>query len=425
MLLEFRVRNFRSFADESVLSFVASPDAHLLQQNTMATSLNTPARAVTSSVIYGANASGKSNLLRALLLMRGVVLESAALKPEQAFNVQPFRLDQLSANTPTLFEITLVLGGVRYQYGFELTPNRIVAEWLLVYKTAKPQKWFDRTYDAKSNKEEFYLGNHLTGQRNLWKDSTRPNALFLSTAIQLNSEQLLPLYHWFKDNLVVFLDGGLLSPAFSTKMIESTDGQTSIVSMMAAADIAIAKIDAIPRKTMLREIKFDLQTGMTSADEPRETEQLEPRFQHRGQDTTAEFAYEDESQGTQKLFSLAGPLLDILKKGSLLAIDELDRSLHPLLVRKIVETFQDPEVNRHGAQLVFTTHDTSLLDQTLLRRDQIWLTEKTAHQSSRLVPLTEFSPRKGEALERGYLTGRYGGVPILGEHLVPEARTRG
>jgi len=125
----------------------------------------------------------------------------------------------------------------------------------------------------------------------------------------------------------------------------------------------------------------------------------------------------DESQGTQKLFSLAGPLLDIIKNGKVLVIDELDRSLHPLLVRQIVRTFQDPVQNERGAQLIFSTHDTTLLDSQFLRRDQVWLTEKRRNQSSELVPLTEFSPRKGEALEKGYLSGRYGGVPVLDDYL--------
>ncbi len=136
----------------------------------------------------------------------------------------------------------------------------------------------------------------------------------------------------------------------------------------------------------------------------------------------AEFDFGDEFQGTQKLFSLAGPLLDIIDKGRILAIDELDSSLHPLLMRQILKAFQDPELNTKGAQIIFTTHDTSLLDGKVLRRDQIWFTEKLEDQSSVLIPLTEFSPRKGEAIERGYLSGRYGGVPILRDRLIAGRR---
>ena len=138
-----------------------------------------------------------------------------------------------------------------------------------------------------------------------------------------------------------------------------------------------------------------------------------PRFQHVTQNGSATFEFEDELGGTQKLFALAGPLFDILKNGSVLIMDELDRGLHPLLVRQLVALFQNPESNAHGAQLLFTTHETSLLDPEFPRRDQIWFTEKNAEQASTLFPLTEFTPRKNEAFESGYLSGRYGAVPIL------------
>jgi AAA15 family ATPase/GTPase len=190
---------------------------------------------------------------------------------------------------------------------------------------------------------------------------------------------------------------------------------------MRSADIAIHGVTAVKRKGFQRTVHFDLQTGR-AATGGGELEMLVPMFKHQAGRNTAEFEYGDESQGTQKLFSLAGPLLDIITGGKVLVIDELDRSLHPLLVRQIIRTFHDPD--RSGAaQLVFSTHDTSLLDMQLLRRDQIWLAEKTKTQATRLVPLMDFSPRKGEALERGYLGGRYGGIPILEDRL--KAGTRG
>jgi AAA15 family ATPase/GTPase len=417
MLLEFRVRNYRSFGPEATLSLVASSDKEMAETNTVATGIPSLPRAVCSSVVYGANASGKSNLLRAMLLMRGVVLESVQLKPDQPYNVQPFRLDEKLKAEPTLFEITIVLEGVRYQYGFEFTPNRIVSEWLLVYQKAKPQRWIERRFDPKTQQETFEFSAHLAGQKRAWQEATRPNALFLSTAVQLNSEQLKPLHSWFADSLIVLLDGGTLPFGFSTDMVRNADGQESIRAMMAAADIAISAIKAVPKKSVMQAIKFDLATGASETSRE-EGEILVPEFTHEAGGNSANFDFGDESQGTQKLFSLAGPLLDIIKKGKTLVIDELDRSLHPLLVRQIINTFQDPVLNEHGAQLLFSTHDTSLLDNDLLRRDQIWLTEKRPDQSTELVALTEFSPRKGEALEKGYLSGRYGGVPILNQRLI-------
>ncbi|ODT24699.1 ATP-binding protein [Hyphomicrobium sp. CS1BSMeth3] len=416
MLLEFRLRNYRSFGEESTFSLVASSDREHAETNLTATGVAALPRALRSGVVYGANASGKSNLLRAMLFMRNVVLGSFSLQPTQKLNVQPFLLDEQLKTEPTLFEVTVILEGVRYQYGFKLTPDRIVGEWLFVYPKSKAQRWLDRNYDAKTDKDVYETTSFLLGQKKAWQDATRPNALFLSTAVQLNSEQLAPLHRWFADYLIVHLDGGHIPYDFTTRMVQEAEGELAIRSMMGSADLAIASIGAEKRKGFQQMFQFDLATGRANS-KREEGELLFPIFEHRAGKTTAKFEYADESQGTQKLFSLAGPILDILKHGKVLVIDELDRSLHPLLVRQIVNTFHDPEQNKRGAQLVFTTHDTSLLDGHLLRRDQIWLAEKQQDQSSALVPLTEFAPRKGEALEKGYLSGRYGGVPILAERL--------
>ena len=368
MLLEFRLRNFRAFRGEATFSLIASLDKALLDENTAPTGLTALPRVVRSAAIYGPNAGGKTTLLRALQLMRGVIVESASLKPDQTFNVQPFRLDDTSSKEPTLFEITLLIDGVRHQYGYEFTPNRIVAEWLLVYQTARPQRWINRTFDRVTEKEEFEFSSHLTGPKRVWQEATRPNALFLSTAVQLNSEILQPLFQWFSASLNVFLDGGHIPHDFSTGMVEKEKGR-SIAAMLSAADIGIRSIAVERQKGMQRAFHVKFVTGdvETSASEG---EILLPKFRHQAGEFKADFDYTDESQGTQKLFALAGPILDIIENGYTLVIDELDRSLHPLLVRQLVKTFHDPDINTRGAQLIFSTHDTSLLDATLLRRDQ-------------------------------------------------------
>lgn len=420
MLLEFRLRNYRSFRDECALSMVASTDKDLAETNTFALTLPGIPRALRTAAVYGANASGKSNLLKALGLMRAVVAESFALQPGQHYNVQPFRLDDGTRTAPTMFEVTILIDGVRYQYGFEFTQQAIVAEWLDVYQKAKPQNWFDRTTDLKTGKVTVETGTHLTGQKRVWADATRANALFLSTAAQFNSEQLLPVFSWFANSLVVMPEGGLITPDFSTGYIQDAARKQAVVSMMAAADIAISAISTVQQRGFEHHVEFD-PTGRPAA-RVQERDLLMPRFTHASGTVTAEFDYQDESFGSQKLFSLAGPLLDIIANRKVLVIDELDRSLHPLLMREIVRMFQDPRQWQSGGQLIFSTHDTSLMDPSFMRRDQFWFTEKHADQASVLVPLTEFSPRKGEALEKGYLGGRYGGVPILHDGLLNEGR---
>lgn len=413
MLVEFRVKNFRSLRDEQVLSLVASRDKTLLDGNTLETGIKASPALLRSAAIYGANASGKSNLIKALQYMRGVVVESATLiQPGQTFSVQPFRLDAESANQPTAFEITFLLDEVRYQYGFALTAQRIVSEHLLVYKAFKPQRWFNRYLDADTGKDVFEFGPGLKGPKNVWEGATRTNSLFLSMAVQLNSEQLRPVFDWFASRLVIFNEVSPLAPQFSVHMLQQAEKRKAICDFLSAADISIADIDVVTNKKPGQVVHFDIAAGKTEV-RTEDIEENQLRFHHVTENGGAVFDLADESNGTRNLLFLTGPVLDILNKGLTLLIDELDTSLHTLLVRQLVQLFHQPEINT-GAQLIFATHDTSLLDAPdLLRRDQIWFVEKGRDQASSLVSLSEFSPRKNEALERGYLMGRYGGVPFL------------
>ena len=186
---------------------------------------------------------------------------------------------------------------------------------------------------------------------------------------------------------------------------------------LASADISISDVLSVPRQGFHQNIMFGPEGTQVTREE---REILTPQFVHNTEHGSASFELHEESQGTQRLYALAAPVLDVLKNGRLLIVDELDSSLHPLLVRRLVRMFHQPELNPHGAQLLFTTHDTSLLDRTLFRRDQIWFTEKDRDQATRLYPLTDFSPRESEAWEKGYLIGRYGAVPFFNEFISPE-----
>lgn len=417
MLLEFRIRNFRSIRDEIVISFVASKDKKLAETHLASTGIKSLAHVVRSAVVYGPNASGKSTLLQALAFMRGVVAESATtMQLGQTFNVQPFRLDAEWATQPTEFEVSFIFNGVRHQYGFSLTPERIVDEWLLVYRAAKPQQWFSRSFDEETKTSTYEFSTHLTGPRKLWQESTRPNALFLSTAAQLNSELLGPVFRWLVEQPVYFGAGLTPLPDFTTELLQTEVGKRAVRDFLTSADISISDVVSVPRQGFQQKIMF----GPEGAQVTREDrEMLMPQFVHKTERGSASFELHEESQGTQRLYALAAPVLDVLKHGRLLIVDELDSSLHPLLLRQLVRMFHQPELNPLGAQLLFTTHDTSLLDRTLFRRDQIWFTEKDRDQATHLYPLTDFSPRETEAWERGYLIGRYGAVPFFNEPTPP------
>ncbi|MDQ2991137.1 MAG: ATP-binding protein, partial [Pseudomonadota bacterium] len=386
MLVEFRIKNFRSLRDEQALSLVASTDKTLQHTHTLATGLKAAPSLLGSAVIYGANASGKSNLIKALQYMRGVVIESATvIQPGQTYAVQPFRLDLQSTSQPTGFEVTFIVDSVRYQYGFAMTSQRIVSEHLLVYKAFKPQRWFERHFDAATGKDIYDFGPGLKGPKTLWEGATRPNALFLSMAVQLNSEALRPVFDWFVNGLVIFNEQAQLSQQVSIQMLKQADGRRQICDFLAAADISIADIEVVTRKVPGQAVHVDLVAGKTEV-RTEEMEEHQLRFSHVTEKGEAVFDLMEESSGTRNLLFLAGPVLEILRKGQTLIIDELDTSLHTLLVRELVRLFHTPEVNTGGAQLIFTTHDTSLLDASdLFRRDQIWFVEKHRDQTSALV----------------------------------------
>lgn len=369
MLIEFRVKNFRSIKDEQALSLAATKDTELSDTNTIETNVKAIPRLVCSAVIYGPNASGKSNLINALGYMRAIVTESIAMRPDQTFDAQNFRLNKATENEPTEFELTFLEEGIRYQYGFTMTQKQIYDEWLLVYKSSKPQQWFSRHLDTETMKYKYEFGSNFIGSRKVWQDATRANALFLSTAINLNNEQLRPIFHWITGKLIILV--GEISYDSSTRMLKDDNGKEFIKTLLnSTADISIADI------SLKDEDNIEFST---------------PEFHHKTEQGSAIFDFDNESMGTQRLFALAAPINDVLNRGAVLVVDELNSSFHPLLAKHLVALFQDPEINTKGAQLIFTTHDTTLLSSNLFRRDQIWWIDKNREQATVLYPLTDFS----------------------------------
>ena len=409
MLVEFSVENFRSIKQEVCLSFVASPakernDTHLVTPS-LRKKVSRPKPLLRSAAIYGANAAGKSNLLRALAAMKSIVLDSS--RGASSIPVTPFHFDSFSRNQPTTFEVMFLSGGVRYQYGFSATSKIVTEEWLYAWPSGRLQQWFQR------NNDDWKFGDKLTGDKEVWRRATRSDALYLSTAVSLNSEQLKPIFDWFRNTLhVVF--SGTLNNAFSLYQIREA-GKSGIIDFLQAADLAIADFRVIEEEfqpdmlpaNMSSEIKEQITrelTGKTVA---------ELWLSHdTGDGDPTELNIHEESHGTQKIFALAGPWLESLQKGHVIVIDELHDNLHPTLVKFLVEQFHNPKVNTSNAQLIFSTHDTSILSQDVFRRDQIWFCERNKRQETKLFSLTDYAPRKGvENLERSYLAGRYGALP--------------
>lgn len=418
MLIEFSASNFRSLKQKQLLSLVAAKGSELEDTNTFQTGNPKMPRLLRSAVMYGANASGKSNVIRALGFMHFFVLNSFnALSEGQPIPVTPFIFDAESAKAPSEFEMIFTVENVRYQYGFAATQQRIHEEWLIVYPEGKPQKWFERIFNPETALYEWQFSRSFTGQKEIIKTATRANALFLSTAIQLNNDQLKPVHNWFASRLAVIQSGASIDLKHTLDQCTSDFGKKNILSFMNTADISISnvQIDKKPFDPSMLPPVLSPELHERMLTEMQGQEIADIKFVHSSENGTGLLNFNEESQGTQKLFAYAGPWLDVLSKGRVLVVDELDTSLHPLLVRHLVGLFHNPGTNPLNAQLIISTHDTTLLDPDIYRRDQIWFTEKNQDGATALYSLSDFKARKNEAFERGYLKGRYGAIPFIGE----------
>ncbi len=436
MLVEFRVKNFRSFRDEQVLSLVASSDATLEDNCVNQDKL----RLLKAVGIYGPNASGKSNLIKAIDLMRDIVLKSANYEPGKKLPVQPFLLDDESSKEPSSFEVTFYHEDTRFQYGFSATKERIQEEWLLAYPKGRTrdnaQTWFHRSI----NKETFIwkFGSFLKGERESLKDKTRDNALFLSVSAQWNNKQLTTVYNWFTDKLRIIpaKDKVLYFRPVTAELLYSAEKSENIkkifyefvISTLHHADLGIHGVNVEKVKIDKNKIKFieeipnEIQEKLLKHLEKTPPLKVEMFHLNPHTNTDVSFLLEEESDGTQRFFQLLGPWLEAVSKGYTVFIDELEASLHPLLTRELIKFIQDPANNKTGAQLVFATHDVTLLDPELFRRDQIWFTEKERGGDTKLYSMSDYKerkPRKGEAMQKGYLAGRYGAIPILEAFSIP------
>jgi predicted ATPase len=417
MLIEFRVTNFRSFRETQTLSMVAGPFAEHSQTNAFSSGLKGFGPFLRSAVIYGPNAAGKTNLLRALQFVQSLVVNSATVTSLVQNPFSPFKFSAATRNAPSEFQITFAQDEVRYQYGFAIGPERVEKEWLIEYVHPRGRTMFERTYDKAKKRYQWNFSSFLKGQRSVWRDSTRPDALFLSTAIQLNSTQLRPIFEWFQKRLIVVVGVTTLNPTLTLKMLDEPGGKQRLLPFLREADLDITDLEVrrepipagaifVPGSQILEQLP-----GSPTLNVVRVT------FSHRSDDDKAHVGLDlaEESSGTQVLFRSAGAWLNVFANGEVLLFDEIDTSLHPLLVRFLIQRFHSKRTNSNNAQLIFSTHNTSLLDQELFRRDQIWFAEKERDGASRLYPLTDFKPRNDEVLERWYMRGRYGALPILDE----------
>lgn len=417
MLIEFSVTNFKSIRERQTLSMVASNYyKELIDENTFSVESEEDfPKLLKSAVIYGPNASGKSTLVEAMNFVDEFVRTSAnESQSGDKIEVVPFKLSAESRKADTQFEVSFFEGGIRYEFGFCANATRVTEEWLYAHPGGHAQRMYVRNYDSDLDAYHYVWGKHFQGgrRRTDWKSNTRPNALFLSAAVQLNCEQLQPVFNWFKSR-VATLDPTYLSSVYTMKHFE--ERKSEILEFLSAADLFIADIRVDRTKFDPSLIPVEVPPNLREEFIKRMagSEISEAKFFLNSVDDggLVEFSEDELSAGTKALFNFSGPWIDVVSNSRVLFVDELDSSLHPLVVHQLIRILHN---SPKPVQMVFTTHDTSILGHRgILRRDQIWMIEKNDGQESLLTPLSDYSVRDGEALEKGYLSGRYGGIPFV------------
>ncbi len=421
MFLQFSVNNFRSIKDTITFSMAtASKD-----ENNVFKVRNY--ELLTSAVIYGANASGKSNVLKAMAFMKNVVLnKSKVIQSTDTLPHDSFKLNTSTQEASSTFEIVFFIDEIKYRYGFEMDDTTVYSEWLYADEKGKEAKLFYR-----DSEDEHYVNPTRFKEGFIFFDTAKSkikvskNQLFIWKCDQDDGEISKSILKWFnRFNLIDGLNhGGYVN--YTMKKMEDIEFKNRIIDLVKTADIGIE--DIILKEEEIPKIVFDKT--------PFSEEFLNKMFEEHGNKipiiktyhkkfdennneigTTIFELDNEESIGTRKFFKMSAPILNTLIEGKILMIDELDASLHPILTKHLIKLFHDKEINTKNAQLIFTTHDTNLLKPYIFRRDQVWLTEKDKYAATDIYSLAQFkNVRKDEDFEKQYIQGKYGAIPYLGK----------
>ena len=414
MLINFSFGNFRSFRDIKSLRMEAGRVEDLSDSVIEKDGF----RLLPVAAIYGANSSGKTNVIKALGWFRYIVRNNTKLNPDSFIPQKPFMLDMQTKASPTVFEIQFLLDSTIYRYGFEYLSTEIVSEWLYERKIEPNSK--EHVLFLRQG-EDFTISTKYFPEGKNKKELTTKNRLFLSLVAQLNGEVSQKLISYFRCcNTISGLEGEGYKQ-FSLKMLANKlDGYAQAINLFKKLDLGFTELEVEEFK-ISDETKEKIATLQdVNLKKTLESREYDIYTTHHVYDKEGKVVGQTrfnaeifESNGTNKIISFSGPLFDTLLKGKVLFVDELDAKLHPMLTRAIVRLFMDKETNPKGAQVVFTTHDTHLLDKDYLRRDQVWFTEKDATEASDLYSLLEFKERNDRNFEKNYIEGRYGAIPFI------------
>lgn len=418
-LIQFNLENFLSFKDKETFVFFNSSDDSL-KENLIAIE-NEKFTLSPVSAIYGANASGKTNLLKGIGFLKFLLMTTSSRKVNEPIPFLPFKLTQ---DKPTTFEVIFISNGIRYGYSTTFNSEQVLTEGLYTYPKGKQKKVFEREYISEKNEYKYSYSREYQSNLKDIESKSLANKFFLSTAAEWSKlPEIKDSIDFFANKVIINTD--YLNPNWQHYTAEKLENDKNLKKMFLKLLQEVNPIVKDIRSKVIRK-------KMTAEDLPSELPMEIKMLMGIGEtiQTDIKIIYDEEglmldlseeSRGIQKLFEIGGPLLDILLNGEVLIFDELETSLHPLLARKIIELFTSKKYNRKGAQLLFSTHDTNLLDLDFLRRDQIWITEKgrETNYSTKLVCLSQIKGiRKDENIQKGFLQGKYTKIPFLtGSHI--------
>jgi AAA15 family ATPase/GTPase len=423
MIVQFSVRNFKTFKEKSILTLVASNyDKSTREKENVISVEEFNLRLVKSAVVYGANASGKSKFMEAIMFMKEFVIRSS--KDSQKgdnIDVQPFKLQTDSETDSSEFELVFIYKKEMFRYGFEVTKKKVISEWLFHRpKTKEIELFYREKQEFSVHPRKFTKGITLVKE-----ELIRENALMLSVGAQFNDITSGKVLDWFKSLQTI---SGLEEDGyqgFTVNRTQDKNHKLKILELLKAADLGIQDIslEVLDVTKLPKDMPQVLKEMISKKVEDEKAEFISDVLAtHRKFDENKKYIEDvtfsmenEESSGTKKFFALTGPVLDTLESGNVLVVDELDSKLHPNLVCSLVSLFNSKELNPKNAQLIFNTHDTNLLNSGLFRRDQIWFSEKDRIGAAKIFSLADFKSevRKNEKFEENYIRGKYGAVPFL------------
>lgn len=422
MLVEFSVENFLSFKDRTTFSLLATSD-NSLPENLFQTDALTGKNKnlLKSTAIFGANASGKSNLISIMRFLRYLVRTSNTNQPGDTMHKNFFKLDESCEFLPSSFEVIFISDNVKYCYGVTIDSQKVHEEYLYHWPKGRKQKVFERWNTSEYSIMGISDSEKDKLKQEVYLESTLDNILFLSQAAHLKHPIITKAFNWFLYDLrFIFGPASVLSYTLR-KSFEDVEFKKRVLDYLKLVDIEIDDLRIKQISKNSDELPKTLLEKLSSADTKNfyvhEVTTMHTGKDKQGKDISVPFDFTEESEGTRTFIDLIGPIIDSLENGYTVFIDELDSSLHPNILKTLVKIMNHPELNKNRAQFVFTTHCTNILESALLRRDQIWFTDKDKLGSTQLVSLSEYGTRKDLNLQKAYLEGRFGAIPFINEEI--------